>query len=200
MEGDPRTSDKLIDDAPETSDPRRMWLAPLLPNQLNRVYLVFDTPRRFSALHLYNYRKTPGKRFLSRQPLVSFLTQTKVLLAFPVRPHILIHIKKSSKHLPSIDPLTKNLSKEPPLLSPSPIAFSPSSEPETHCRAGSTGPARPAGRHHRLRRPAPRLLRRARRPPTHPLHHRPGAPVGLEIDQAYDFIITEANGEDLSDL
>ncbi|XP_058536514.1 katanin-interacting protein [Ochotona princeps] len=57
--GDVRTPDKLIDQVNDTSDGRHMWLAPILPGLVNRVYVIFDLPTTVSMIKLWNYAKTP---------------------------------------------------------------------------------------------------------------------------------------------
>ncbi|KAM4829868.1 katanin-interacting protein [Thomomys bottae] len=59
VRGDVRTPDKLIDGVNDTSDGRHMWLAPILPGLVNRVYVIFDLPTTVSMVKLWNYAKTP---------------------------------------------------------------------------------------------------------------------------------------------
>ncbi|XP_012866592.1 PREDICTED: uncharacterized protein KIAA0556 homolog [Dipodomys ordii] len=59
VHGDVRTPDKLIDGVNDTSDGRHMWLAPVLPGLVNRVYVIFDLPTTVSMVKLWNYAKTP---------------------------------------------------------------------------------------------------------------------------------------------
>ncbi|KAM7381856.1 hypothetical protein PAMA_012625 [Pampus argenteus] len=58
VSGDVRTPDKLIDGVNSTYDGRHMWLAPVLPGLVNRVYVIFDHPVTVSMIKLWNYSKT----------------------------------------------------------------------------------------------------------------------------------------------
>lgn len=61
VNGDPRTSEKLIDGHNDTDNPSHMWLTPILPNRCARVFIIFDIPTYVSRINVYNYRKTPER-------------------------------------------------------------------------------------------------------------------------------------------
>ncbi|KAK3784012.1 hypothetical protein RRG08_025207 [Elysia crispata] len=61
VNNDARTPDKLIDGFNDTNDGRHMWLAPVLPNIINRVYVIFDQPTSISMIKLWNYSKTVNR-------------------------------------------------------------------------------------------------------------------------------------------
>ncbi|XP_070152139.1 katanin-interacting protein-like isoform X2 [Polyergus mexicanus] len=62
INNDIRTPDKLIDEINNTTDGRHAWLAPILPGQTNRVYIIFYHPVMVSTIKIWNYGKTPQRR------------------------------------------------------------------------------------------------------------------------------------------
>ncbi|XP_030841044.1 protein KIAA0556 [Strongylocentrotus purpuratus] len=58
---DTRTPEKLIDGVNNTVDGGHIWLAPILPTVINRVYVIFDEPATVSMIKLWNYSKTPTR-------------------------------------------------------------------------------------------------------------------------------------------
>ncbi|XP_059167114.1 katanin-interacting protein-like isoform X2 [Physella acuta] len=61
VSNDARTPDKLIDGFNDTNDGRHMWLAPILPTIINRIYVIFDQPTSVSMIKLWNYSKTVSR-------------------------------------------------------------------------------------------------------------------------------------------
>ncbi|XP_037074470.1 LOW QUALITY PROTEIN: katanin-interacting protein-like [Pollicipes pollicipes] len=61
VSGDVRTPDKLVDGVNNTMDGRHMWLAPILPDMINRVYVIFDEIQTVSMIKIGNYAKTPTR-------------------------------------------------------------------------------------------------------------------------------------------
>ncbi|XP_063994745.1 katanin-interacting protein-like isoform X1 [Diachasmimorpha longicaudata] len=58
IENDIRTPDKLVDGVNDSADGQHSWLAPILPGEINRVYVIFDHPRAVSRIKIWNYTKT----------------------------------------------------------------------------------------------------------------------------------------------
>ncbi|VVC44665.1 Hypothetical protein CINCED_3A024605 [Cinara cedri] len=56
---DIRTPEKLIDGINDTMDGSHMWLAPILPSEVTKIYIVFDEPTYVSMFKIWNYAKTP---------------------------------------------------------------------------------------------------------------------------------------------
>ncbi|KAL5018794.1 hypothetical protein ScPMuIL_004516 [Solemya velum] len=61
VKNDVRTPDKLVDGENDSTDGRHMWLAPILPSILNRVYVIFDQPTTISMIKIWNYSKNPQR-------------------------------------------------------------------------------------------------------------------------------------------
>ncbi|KAL6425657.1 hypothetical protein ACFW04_009638 [Cataglyphis niger] len=62
IDNDIRTPDKLIDGINNTKDGCHAWLAPILPGQTNRVYIIFYHPVMVSMIKIWNYGKTSQRR------------------------------------------------------------------------------------------------------------------------------------------
>ncbi|CAK1555599.1 unnamed protein product [Leptosia nina] len=59
---DVRTPSKLIDGHNSSaSDAQHSWLAPVLPDTLNRLFFVFDVPVSVYGMKIWNYGKTPTR-------------------------------------------------------------------------------------------------------------------------------------------
>ncbi|UJR31677.1 hypothetical protein I4U23_019158 [Adineta vaga] len=55
---DIRTPDKLIDGENNEIDGTHCWIAPILPNIINRIFVIFDRPTSVSMIKIWNYAKT----------------------------------------------------------------------------------------------------------------------------------------------
>ncbi|XP_074094941.1 katanin-interacting protein-like [Cotesia typhae] len=62
IKNDIRTPDKLIDNINDCKDGNHSWLAPILPGQINRIYIIFNDPMTVSMIRIWNYSKTLERR------------------------------------------------------------------------------------------------------------------------------------------
>ncbi|XP_047346783.1 katanin-interacting protein-like [Vespa velutina] len=62
IDNDIRTPDKLIDGVNDNNDGQHSWLAPILPGETNRIYIIFSYPTTVNAIKLWNYGKTKSRR------------------------------------------------------------------------------------------------------------------------------------------
>ncbi|ESN97212.1 hypothetical protein HELRODRAFT_178333 [Helobdella robusta] len=58
---DIRTVDKLVDGFNDSLDGKHSWLAPILPQTINRLYVKFDRPMKVLRIKMWNYGKTPSR-------------------------------------------------------------------------------------------------------------------------------------------
>ncbi|GAB1610533.1 protein KIAA0556-like, partial [Argonauta hians] len=61
VQTDIRTPEKLVDGENDTKDGAHMWLAPILPSVVNKVYIIFEQPTTVSMIKIWNYRKTSSR-------------------------------------------------------------------------------------------------------------------------------------------
>lgn len=61
VSGDIRTPDKLIDGVNSDHSGVHSWLAPIIPKNLNRIYVVLDQLTYLSRMRLWNYSKTANR-------------------------------------------------------------------------------------------------------------------------------------------
>ncbi|KAI4496752.1 hypothetical protein M0804_000562 [Polistes exclamans] len=62
IDNDVRTPDKLIDGMNDNNDGQHSWLAPILPGETNRIYIIFSYPTTVSAIKIWNYGKTKSRK------------------------------------------------------------------------------------------------------------------------------------------
>lgn len=106
---DVRTPDKLIDGVHDTKDGHHMWLAPILPGQINYVYIVFDVPTTISMVKIWNYAKAPTRGVRHFALLVDDL-----LIYNGILPKV--NSSKLSSKSSHVDPHTVLFSKNPHLM------------------------------------------------------------------------------------
>lgn len=61
VSGDVRTPDKLIDGINNDVGGAHSWLSPIIPDSLNRIYVVLDHPMIVSRIIIWNYSKMPSR-------------------------------------------------------------------------------------------------------------------------------------------
>ncbi|XP_018566362.1 protein KIAA0556-like [Anoplophora glabripennis] len=61
VSGDIRTPDKLVDGINEDISGGHSWLSPIIPKNLNRIYIVMDVPISVSYIKIWNYSKTSNR-------------------------------------------------------------------------------------------------------------------------------------------
>ncbi|CAF0733393.1 unnamed protein product [Adineta steineri] len=61
VDDDIRTPDKLIDGENDEVDGTHCWISPILPNVINRIFVIFDRPTSVSMIKIWNYAKTSNR-------------------------------------------------------------------------------------------------------------------------------------------